>query len=203
MRRSPPTRIARFERLDGKDVFFLTGTDEHGLKMMQTAQAEGLTPADLADRNCRPLQGDGRAAQRLLRPLHPHHASRSITARARRSGTGWRQNGDIYLDTYAGWYSVRDEAYYAEDETAVGEDNVRRGAQGTPVEWVEEKSYFFRLSAYQDRLLALYESQPDFIGPDVAPQRGDELRQARPEGPLDLAHHLRLGREGAGRRPST
>ena len=77
-----------------------------------------------------------------------------------------QQNGDIYIDTYAGWYSVRDEAYYAEDETIVGEDNVRRGPQGTPVEWVEEKSYFFKLSAYQDRLLALYESQPDFIGPD-------------------------------------
>jgi len=70
------------------------------------------------------------------------------------------------LSSYAGWYSVRDEAYYAEDETIVGDDEVRRGPQGTPVEWVEEKSYFFRLSAYQDRLLALYESQPDFIGPD-------------------------------------
>ena len=67
-------------------------------------------------------------------------------------------NGDIYLDSYAGWYSVRDEAYYAEDETVVGEDNVRRGPQGTPVEWVEEKSYFFKLSAYQDRLLALYQT---------------------------------------------
>ncbi len=75
-------------------------------------------------------------------------------------------NGDIYLDSYAGWYSVRDEAYYAEDETVVGEDNVRRGPQGSPVEWVEEKSYFFKLSAYQDRLLKLYETQPDFIGPD-------------------------------------
>jgi methionyl-tRNA synthetase len=77
-----------------------------------------------------------------------------------------QQNGDIYIDTYAGWYSVRDEAYYAEEETVLGEDNVRRGPQGSPVEWVEEKSYFFKLSAYQDRLLALYQSQPDFIGPD-------------------------------------
>jgi methionyl-tRNA synthetase len=78
-----------------------------------------------------------------------------------------QENGDIYVDTYSGWYSVRDEAYYAEDETVVGDDGVRRGPQGTPVEWVEENSYFFRLSAYQDRLLALYESQPDFIGPDA------------------------------------
>jgi methionyl-tRNA synthetase len=75
-------------------------------------------------------------------------------------------SGDIYLDSYSGWYSVREEAYYAEEETVVGEDNVRRGPQGTPVEWVEEKSYFFKLSAYQDRLLKLYAEQPDFIGPD-------------------------------------
>ena len=74
-------------------------------------------------------------------------------------------NGDIYKGGYAGWYSVRDEAYYGEEETEVRADNVRYGPQGTPVEWVEEESYFFRLSAYQDRLLALYESQPDFIGP--------------------------------------
>jgi methionyl-tRNA synthetase len=78
-----------------------------------------------------------------------------------------QQNGDIYIDAYSGWYSVRDEAYYAEEETVLGEDQVRRGPQGTPVEWVEEKSYFFRLSAYQDKLLELYESQPDFIGPDA------------------------------------
>ena len=77
-----------------------------------------------------------------------------------------QQNGDIYVDTYAGWYSVRDEAYYDEEEITIGEDDVRRGPQGTPVEWVEERSYFFRLSAYQDKLLKLYESQPDFIGPD-------------------------------------
>src|SRR6201990_3525750 len=76
-------------------------------------------------------------------------------------------NGDIYLNSYSGWYSVRDEAYYAEDETTLGENGVRRGPQGTLVEWVEEESYFFRLSAYQDKLLALYESQPDFIGPDA------------------------------------
>jgi methionyl-tRNA synthetase len=88
-----------------------------------------------------------------------HHSSQEIWQRM-------ADNGDIYLDSYAGWYSVRDEAYYAEDETVVGEDNVRRGPQGSPVEWVEEKSYFFKLSAYQDRLLALYEGQPDFIGPD-------------------------------------
>ncbi|UFZ05735.1 methionine--tRNA ligase [Bradyrhizobium ontarionense] len=158
--------IARFARLDGKDVFFLTGTDEHGLKMVQTAQNEGLTPSDLATRNAGRFRDmDERlniSFDRFIRTTEPAH-HRSVQAIWNRM----RENGDIYADSYAGWYSVRDEAYYAEDETVVGEDNVRRGPQGTPVEWVEEKSYFFRLSAYQDRLLSLYESQPDFIGPDA------------------------------------
>jgi methionyl-tRNA synthetase len=157
--------LARFQRLDGRDVFFLTGTDEHGLKMIQTAQSEGMTPAELAARNAgRFKEMDQRlnvSFDRFIRTSEPaHHRSVQVI---------WdrmQQNGDIYIDTYAGWYSVRDEAYYAEDETVVGEDNVRRGPQGTPVEWVEEKSYFFKLSAYQDKLLALYEDQPDFIGPD-------------------------------------
>nr|WP_244440605.1 methionine--tRNA ligase [Bradyrhizobium oligotrophicum] len=158
--------IARFARLDGKDVFFLTGTDEHGLKMVQTAQNEGLTPSELATRNAgRFREMDERlnvSFDRFIRTTEPAHHN-SVQAIWNRM----HQNGDIYADTYAGWYSVRDEAYYAEDETVVGTDDVRRGPQGTPVEWVEEKSYFFRLSAYQDRLLALYESQPDFIGPDA------------------------------------
>jgi methionyl-tRNA synthetase len=96
---------------------------------------------------------------RTSEPAH-HRSSQAIWNRM-------LENGDIYIDTYAGWYSVRDEAYYAEEETVVGGDDVRRGPQGTPVEWVEEKTFFFRLSAYQDKLLALYESQPDFIGPDA------------------------------------
>jgi methionyl-tRNA synthetase len=158
--------LARFQRLDGKDVFFLTGTDEHGLKMIQTAQNEGMTPHELATRNAvRFKEMDQRlniSFDRFIRTTEEQHH--------RSSQEIWRRmaaNGDIYSDTYAGWYSVRDEAYYAEEETVVGDDQVRRGPQGTPVEWVEEKSYFFRLSAYQDKLLKLYESQPDFIGPDA------------------------------------
>lgn len=157
--------LARFQRLDGKDVFFLTGTDEHGQKMIQTAQGEGMTPYDLATRNAaRFKEMDERlnvSFDRFIRTSEEQHhrSSQAIWQRM-------QDNGDIYIDAYAGWYSVRDEAYYAEDETVVGEDKVRRGPQGTPVEWVEEKSYFFKLSAYQDKLLQLYESQPDFIGPD-------------------------------------
>jgi len=157
--------IARFARLDGRDVFFLTGTDEHGLKMIQTAQSEGMTPLELATRNAGLfMEMDQRlnvSFDRFIRTSEEQHH--------RSSQEMWKRmqaNGDIYLSSYAGWYSVRDEAYYAGDETILGNDEVRRGPQGTPVEWVEEESYFFKLSAYQDRLLALYESQPDFIGPD-------------------------------------
>jgi methionyl-tRNA synthetase len=157
--------LARFQRLDGRDVFFLTGTDEHGLKMIQTAEAEKLSPMEVATRNAQRFKEmDERlniSFDRFIRTTEEQHhrASQEI----------WRRmvaSGDIYLDSYSGWYSVRDEAYYAEEETVVGEDNVRRGTQGTPVEWVEERSYFFKLSAYQDRLLKLYAEQPDFIGPD-------------------------------------
>jgi methionyl-tRNA synthetase len=157
--------LARFQRLDGKDVFFLTGTDEHGLKMIQTAEFEKLPTLEVATRNAlRFKEMDQRlnvSFDRFIRTTEEQHhrSSREIWERM-------ADNGDIYLDSYAGWYSVREEAYYAEDETVVGEDNVRRGPQGTPVEWVEEKSYFFKLSAYQDKLLALYADQPDFIGPD-------------------------------------
>jgi methionyl-tRNA synthetase len=157
--------LARFARLDGKDVFFLTGTDEHGLKMAQTAELEKLPTLEVATRNAlRFKEMDERlnvSFDRFIRTTEEQHhrSSQAIWQRM-------ADNGDIYLDSYAGWYSVRDEAYYAEDETVLGDDNVRRGPQGTPVEWVEEKSYFFKLSAYQDKLLALYASQPDFIGPD-------------------------------------
>jgi methionyl-tRNA synthetase len=157
--------LARFQKLDGKDVFLLTGTDEHGQKMIQTAQKENISPLELATRNAALLRKlDARlnvSFDRFIRTSEEQH-HRSVQEVWRRMAA----NGDIYLSSYSGWYSVRDEAYYAEDETVVGDDNIRRGPQGTQVDWVEEKSYFFKLSAYQDKLLALYEAQPDFIGPD-------------------------------------
>ncbi|HEX8047236.1 methionine--tRNA ligase [Rhizobium sp.] len=156
--------MARFQRLDGRDVFFLTGTDEHGQKMQQTARAEGLSPQELADRNSAEFQAMGKLLNssnddyiRTTEERH-HETSRNI----------WNlmaDAGDIYKDSYAGWYSVRDEAYYQENETELRADGVRYGPQGTPVEWVQEESYFFKLSEYQDRLLKLYEKNPDFIGP--------------------------------------
>lgn len=157
--------LARFKRLDGYDVFFMTGTDEHGLKMLQTAEREGLTAQALADRNAAVFKDMSAALNisydRFIRTSEPaHHVSSQAIWRAMEAA------GDIYKDSYAGWYSVRDEAYYAESETTVGDDGIRRGPQGTPVEWTEEESYFFRLSAYADRLLAHYEAHPEFIGPD-------------------------------------
>lgn len=156
--------LARFQRLDGRDVFFLTGTDEHGQKMQQTARAEGLTPQQLANRNSDEFQAMGKLLNasnddfiRTTQPRH-HETSQNI----------WNlmaDAGDIYKDSYAGWYSVRDEAYYQENETELRVDGVRYGPQGTPVEWVQEESYFFKLSEYQDRLLKLFEENPDFIGP--------------------------------------
>ncbi|MDP3546655.1 MAG: methionine--tRNA ligase [Phreatobacter sp.] len=158
--------IARFMRADGRDVFFLTGTDEHGLKMVQTAEREGLPVRALADRNADRFRAMAGALaisnDDFIRTTEPRHyrASQAIWERMVAAG-------DIYLGGYEGWYSVRDEAFYAEDETSVGPDGVRVGGQGTPVEWTKEETFFFRLSKYQDRLLAHYEANPEFVGPDT------------------------------------
>jgi methionyl-tRNA synthetase len=156
--------IARFKRLDGFDVLFLTGTDEHGIKLLQTATKEGLTPRDMIARNVPRFQA---MVARLncsnddfIRTTEPRHHQSSIGIWKKMAAAG-----DIYLDKYAGWYSVRDEAFYDENETRLNEKGERLGPQGTPVEWVEEESYFFRLSAYQAKLLDLYERHPDFVLP--------------------------------------
>src|SRR5258705_602254 len=157
--------VARFMRHDGYDVYFLTGTDEHGIKMLQTANKEGVTPRELTERMVPRFQA---MVERLN--LSNDDFIRTTEERHHRSSEEiWRRmekNGDIYLDKYAGWYSVRDEAYYAEDETHLNEHNVRIATKsGTPVEWVEEESYFFRLSAYQQKLLDLYTRDPNYVLP--------------------------------------
>ncbi len=158
--------IARFLRLDGHNVFFMTGVDEHGLKMTQTAAKEGISPRELCERNsprfremCDRLNVSYDRFIRTTEPAH-HAASQAIWMKM-------QEAGDIYLDNYTGWYAVRDEAYYAEGETKLGPDGVRVGPQGTPVEWTEEKTYFFKLSAYGDKLLAYYQAHPDFILPET------------------------------------
>ncbi len=156
--------IARFMRLDGYDVYFLTGTDEHGQKIQQTAAREGLTPRQLLDRNVPRFE----AMVKRINCSNDDFIHTTEERHHRSSEAIWQrmeQNGDIYLGKYAGWYSVRDEAYYAENETHLNEQKVRVAAKtGTPVEWVEEASYFFKLSAYQEKLLDLYK-RPDFVLP--------------------------------------
>ena len=157
--------IARYQRMRGRDVFFMTGTDEHGLKMAQTAKARGVTPSELANEMSRYFREMDEALNisfdRFIRTTEPDHyeASQAI----------WRAmqaNGDIYLGRYEGWYSVRDEAFYGEEELVEGEGGQKLSPQGTPVEWTVEESWFFRLSAYADKLIAHYEANPDFIRPE-------------------------------------
>ena len=175
--------LARFQRLDSKDVFFLSGTDEHGQKMQQTAVKEGITPIELADRN-------SAVFRRMLDVLNCSNDDFIRTTEQRHRIACqhlWEKmvaNGDIYLDTYGGWYSVRQEAYFDEGETTLGEDGVRREPLGSPVEWVEEESYYFKLSAYGDRLLALYDSNPDFVGPN---ERRNEVASFVKSGLRDLS----------------
>ena len=157
--------IARFQRSQGRDVRFQTGTDEHGLKMAQAARAEGVEPLAFADKMSRLFQHMcddlDVSYDRFIRTSDPahHRASQAIWS-------AMAEKGDLYLGRYEGWYSVRDEAYYDESELVVGEGGEKLSPQGTPVEWTVEESWFFRLSAYQDKLLAHYEANPSFIRPE-------------------------------------
>ncbi len=175
--------IARFKRLDGFDVFAMTGTDEHGQKMLRTAEAQGISPKACADELAAHFKAMGPALNlsfdRFIRTTDADHLVSTQEL--------WRRmeaNGDIYLGGYSGWYSVRDEAFYDEKETTLTPGGIRLGGQGTPVEWVEEESYFFRLSAYQDKLIALYENQPDFITPET---RRNEITSFVKGGLTDLS----------------
>ena len=156
--------FARWKRLDGHDVLFVTGMDEHGQKMQRTAEKEGLTPQALADRTAAQFARMGEAlnarADDIVRTTQQRHKEAVLDM--------WRRMeaaGDIYLSKYAGWYSVRDEAYYDEAELAEREGK-KYAPTGTPVEWVEEESWFFRLSAYAGKLLAHYAAHPEFITPE-------------------------------------
>jgi len=165
--------IARFQRAQGRDVRFQTGTDEHGLKMAQAARAEGVEPRAFADKMSRLFEEMcdtlNISYDRFIRTSEADHY-RSVQ-------TLWRameEKGDLYLDRYEGWYSVRDEAYYEEAELTADADGTKLSPQGTPVEWTVEESWFFKLSNYQQPLLDLYAANPDFIQPDS--RRNEVLR---------------------------
>ncbi|MFA7604400.1 MAG: methionine--tRNA ligase [Novosphingobium sp.] len=157
--------MARFKRQQGFDVRFQTGTDEHGLKMAQKARELGITPLQLADDMsqyfidmCDILNISHDIFLRTSEPRH-HKASQELWRRMEAAG-------DLYLDRYEGWYSVRDEAYYDESELIAGEGGEKLSPQGTPVEWTVEESWFFRLSKYAEPLLALYRERPEFLRPE-------------------------------------
>jgi len=157
--------IARFQRAQGRDVRFQTGTDEHGLKMAQAARTEGVEPRAFADKMSQLFQEMCDALNvsydRFIRTSQPDHyrASQAIWE-------AMEERGDLYLDRYEGWYSVRDEAYYEPDELTSAEDGSKLSPQGTPVEWTVEESWFFRLSKYQQPLLDHYAAHPEFIQPE-------------------------------------
>ena len=151
--------LARFMRLDGRHVKFLTGTDEHGQKVAQSAAAAGVLPQEFADRNSARFREVARllnvSYDEFIRTTEPRH-TRAVQAL-------WQEldrRGEIYLGRFAGWYAVRDEAFYDESELVDG-----RAPTGAEVEWLEEENYFFRLSAWQDRLLAYYEENPEAVAP--------------------------------------
>ncbi|MDP1975217.1 MAG: class I tRNA ligase family protein, partial [Alphaproteobacteria bacterium] len=169
---------ARFMRLDGHDVFFLTGTDEHGQKVEKSAELAGLTPKDFVNEKSQSFRDLFKAFDfsnndfiRTTEPRHQkavHHIWNLLLER-----------DQIYLSSYAGWYAIRDEAFYNESELIDG-----KAPTGAPVEWVEEPCYFFRLSAWQDRLLEFYEKHPDFMHPR---SRGNEVLSFVRGGLKDLA----------------
>lgn len=175
--------LARFKRLDGFNVKFLTGTDEHGQKVAKSAADRGIDPIAFCDEVSalfRTLaKAVGATNDDFIRTTEPRHIESCQAL--------WRkleENGHIYLDKYAGWYSVRDEAFFDESELTNGPDGTRLAPTGAPVEWVEEESYFFKLSAWQDKLLELYDSNPDFIGPK---SRFNEVRSFVASGLRDLS----------------
>ena len=156
--------LARFKRLDGFDVHLLTGTDEHGQKVEKAALDAGMDPQAFTDEISSTFKDIAASVAMtnddFIRTTEPRHkrASQALWERL-------KEKGHIYLGGYEGWYAVRDEAFYDEGETTLKPDGTRVAPTGAPVEWVTEPSYFFRMSAFQERLLAHIEANSDFIAP--------------------------------------
>jgi methionyl-tRNA synthetase len=156
--------LARFKRLDGYDVFFLTGTDEHGQKVAKSARAAGMEPKPFTDK----VSENFRKLAKAMNYSHDDFIRTTEPRHIRASQAIWKalkDNGHIYLGRYSGWYAVRDEAFYAEEELTDGPNGTKLAPSGAEVEWVEEPSYFFDLSKWGDRLLEFFDKHPDAIAP--------------------------------------
>ena len=156
--------FARFKRLEGYDVLFLTGTDEHGLKIQREAEKQNKDPKIFCDE----ISNQFKNLTKTLN-LSNNDFIRTTEKRHFKSVENiWNRlvkSGDIYLDKYSGWYSISDEAFYDEDEIEVVDGKKVSKTSGSPVDWVEEESYFFKLSAWGEKLLKLYNEKKDFILP--------------------------------------
>lgn len=175
--------MARFNRLDGKKVFFLTGTDEHGQKVEQAAQNQGSSPQDFVDEVSAKFRGMADrlniSYDRFIRTTEQRHKESCQAL--------WKKIADaghIYLGAYEGWYSLRDECYFGEDELITKPDGTKVAPSGAEVKWLKEPSYFFKLSEWQDRLLEFYELHPNFIGPE---SRKNEIMNFVKSGLRDLS----------------
>lgn len=156
--------LARFKRMDGYRVHFLTGTDEHGQKVEKAAEVAGVDPQTFVDR----VSQNFRDLAEKMNFSHDDFIRTTEERHTKACQALWSklvETGDIYLGAYAGWYAVRDEAFYTVGELTDGPNGEKLAPTGAPVEWVEEPSYFFRLSAWGDRLLGYYDANPDCIGP--------------------------------------
>ena len=156
--------FARFKRIDGHDVHFLTGTDEHGLKIQRSAEKQKIKPLEF----CNQISQTFRELSKILNLTNTDFIRTTEERHKKTVQHLWSQlikNDDIYLSKYSGWYSVSDEAFYNEDEIEEAEGIKRSISSKSNVEWIEEESYFFRLSKWQKPLLEYYEAHPDFISP--------------------------------------
>ena len=156
--------FARFKRMDGFDVHFLTGTDEHGLKIQRAAEKKNLDTLKFCDE----ISLTFRELSKILNLTNTDFIRTTEERHKKTVQHLWSElekNGDIYLSKYSGWYSISDEAFYNEDEI-VDKNGINVSiSSGSPVEWIEEESFFFKLSKWQQKLLDFYENNPDFISP--------------------------------------
>jgi methionyl-tRNA synthetase len=157
--------FARFKKIDGYDVHFLTGTDEHGLKIQRSAEKQNIAPLEF----CNKISQTFRDLSKTLNLINTDFIRTTEERHKKTVQHLWCQlekNDDIYLSKYSGWYSISDEAFYNDDEIEEIDDIKRSITSKSTVEWIEEESYFFRLSKWEKPLLEYYKSHPDFIAPE-------------------------------------